>query len=565
MELQSLIYLFIGVSFTIYFGLAMWTKASSTKDFYIVQNTFNPLFKGASIAGDFISAFSFLSLSGIFFTYGYESFIYIFSLLIGFILLILITAPNLRKNASFSIPNFLEKQYESDFIKYLTIFIVILISSLFISAQIKGLGIVFARIFHLELFLALVLGFFISLLYALIGGIKNTNYTQLAQYIIILFAFMTPSIFLSLEFTNSFLPQTAFFSQISINIAENVPSNITLIEAFEKVLQDLSFQTFLSFSPLNTLLISSSLIFGLAVLPHILMRFFSSPSIQDAKKSGFWALIFISILYTSLSSLFVFSSFNITKNIKNIEYEAFINDEAKDFNDSAINGRWLNIWEDTTLVKFEDSNKNGIIDINKGEKLFNELSIDPDAIFLINSELANLPNWVIALVLAGAISATLSTMSALILNLKISIFNELLEKSSKTSSQKSLITKILIFCIILFSFFLTFLELTIFQFVALAFTICTATIFPTLALSIFYKKLSKKASILGILSGFIFTIVFIVFYLLTNNLEENLYIRMEGIGSIGASINFLISIFASKIYKNDKINKAFIKEEKEKK
>ncbi|WP_419678241.1 VC_2705 family sodium/solute symporter [Aliarcobacter lanthieri] len=548
MELQSLIYLFVGVSFTIYFGLALWTKASSTKDFYIVKNSFNPIFGGASIAVDFISAVTFISLSGAFLTYGYGSIAFIIGLVGGIVILSIIIIPYLQKTQNLSIPNFLEKRFYSKYIKLISIFIVVLVSFIYISAQLKGVGIIFSRIFQLDLTTGLLIGMGITLIYAFIGGMRNMAYAQIAQYIIILFTFMTPAIFLTIEFTTTFLPQLAIFSKTSFG------EELYLMQAFDRTLNDLGFKPSSDLDLINTILIAISLMFGVACLPHIVIKFFSNPSVKDARKSALWALVFISIIYTSIFSIFAISTLNIVKNTTNIEYEAFINDEVKTTHDTLNSGKWLKIWENIGLVKFKDSNKNGNIDLQNGENNFGELNINPDALALLNPEIANLPNWVIALFLAGALAATLSTITGLILIIKTTLSYELFEQSFKKNSiNKVLLSKLFIVVIIVLATLFHIPNFTILQTVAIAFTLCTATLFPTLVLAIFYEKTNTQGAIIGILTALIFTLIYAIYFLYFNN-SQHINLRVEGIGVIGAILNFIVTItisnLTSKIHKD---------------
>ncbi|WP_418180217.1 VC_2705 family sodium/solute symporter [Aliarcobacter lanthieri] len=548
MELQSLIYLFVGVSFTIYFGLALWTKASSTKDFYIVKNSFNPIFGGASIAVDFISAATFISLGGAFLTYGYGSIAFIIGLVGGIVILSIIIIPYLQKTQNLSIPNFLEKRFYSKYIKIISIFIVVLVSFIYISAQLKGVGIIFSRIFQLDLTTGLLIGMGITLIYAFIGGMRNMAYAQIAQYIIILFAFMTPAIFLTIEFTTTFLPQLAIFSKTSFG------EELYLMQAFDMTLNDLGFKPSSDLDLINTILIAISLMFGVACLPHIVIKFFSNPSVKDARKSALWALVFISIIYTSIFSIFAISTLNIVTNTTNIEYEAFINDEVKTTHNKLNSGKWLKIWEDIGLVKFNDSNKNGNIDLQIGENNFGELNINPDALALLNPEIANLPNWVIALFLAGALAATLSTITGLILIIKTTLSYELFEQSFKKNSiNKILLSKLFIVVIIVLATLFHIPNFTILQTVAIAFTLCTATLFPTLVLAIFYEKTNTQGAIIGILTALIFTLIYAIYFLYFNN-SQYINLRVEGIGVIGAILNFIVTItisnLTSKIHKD---------------
>ncbi|WP_066404065.1 VC_2705 family sodium/solute symporter [Aliarcobacter cryaerophilus] len=543
MELQSLIYLFVGVSFTIYFGLALWTKASSTKDFYVANKSFNPVFNGASIAVDFISAATFISLCGAFLSFGYDSFAYIIGITSGFVLLTILIVPYLRKMECLSIPLFFEKRFNSKLLKITTIIIVVLVSFIYISAQLKGVGIIFSRIFQLDLSTALLIGMCITLFYAFIGGMKNIAYTQIAQYIIILFSFMTPIFFLTIEFTNSYLPQLAIFSKSAIY------EERYLIEVFEQTLNDYGFKSFSEFNVLNSLLIAISLSLGVASLPHILIKFFSTPTVNDARRSSFWALVFISVIYTSISSLFILSTLNLVKKTNSVEYDAFINNEIE-----GNEGKWLKTWEKTGLVKFEDFNKNNKIDL-KYENNISELSINPDALSLLTPEIANLPNWVISLVLAGALAATLSTITGLILIIKTTISYELLKENFSKNNiiARVIFSKLLIVLIIVLATLFYIPNYTILQTVAIAFTICAATLFPTLVLGIFYKKINKIGAIFGVILSLFFTLSYCIYFLYINSSSNYFFgISSEAIGSIGAILNILITVIVSKLTSKQK-------------
>ena len=543
MELQSLIYLFVGVSFTIYFGLALWTKASSTKDFYVANKSFNPVFSGASVAVDFISAATFISLCGAFLSFGYDSFAYIIGITSGFVLLTILIVPYLRKMECLSIPLFFEKRFNSKLLKITTIIIVVLVSFIYISAQLKGVGIIFSRIFQLDLSTALLIGMCITLFYAFIGGMKNIAYTQIAQYIIILFSFMTPIFFLTIEFTNSYLPQLAIFSKSAIY------EERYLIEVFEQTLNDYGFKSFSEFNVLNSLLIAISLSLGVASLPHILIKFFSTPTVNDARRSSFWALVFISVIYTSISSLFILSTLNLVKKTNSVEYDAFINNEIE-----GNEGKWLKTWEKTGLVKFEDFNKNNKIDL-KYENNISELSINPDALSLLTPEIANLPNWVISLVLAGALAATLSTITGLILIIKTTISYELLKENFSKNNiiARVIFSKLLIVLIIVLATLFYIPNYTILQTVAIAFTICAATLFPTLVLGIFYKKTNKIGAIFGVISSLFFTLSYCIYFLYINSSSNYFFgISSEAIGSIGAILNILITVIVSKLTSKQK-------------
>lgn len=550
MELQSLIYLFVGVSFTIYFGLALWTKASSTKDFYVVNNSFKPLYGGISISIDFISAVTFISLSGAFLSFGYYSFAYLIGIFTGFIILVLVVAPYLRKEGMVLLPTFFAKKFDSNFLKFISICLVILISFIYVSAQIKGAGIVFSRIFQIDFNSALYIGLFVTLIYSFIGGIKTTTYTQISQYTIILFAFMTPVIFLTFNLTSTFLPQFALFSETKIILDETLIQKAILLDSFNQVLKYIGFNSLANLSLIDSICIAISIILGISVLPHILIKFFTTPTVNDAKKSALWAIVLTSIIYTSIISIFALSALNLIKNVNEVEYKSYINNEIIEENGLVNSGRWLSIWQHTNLINFEDLNKNNNIDLINNDK--NELQINPDTLFLATPEIANLPNFVIALVLAGALAATLSTATGLILVIKTTItyelFEEILEKRRKsTIKQKNLLTKILIITLLILATFFNIPNYTILQTVTIAFTICAATFFPTFILSIFYKQTTKQGAIFGIISAIIFTISYIIYYIyFSNSINSFLMIDAQGIGCIGAILNFIVAIFVSK-------------------
>lgn len=383
----------------------------------------------------------------------------------------------------------------------------------------------------------------ITLFYAFIGGMKNIAYTQIAQYIIILFSFMTPIFFLTIEFTNSYLPQLAIFSKSAIY------EERYLIEVFEQTLNDYGFKSFSEFNVLNSLLIAISLSLGVASLPHILIKFFSTPTVNDARRSSFWALVFISVIYTSISSLFILSTLNLVKNTNNLEYDAFINNEIE-----GNEGKWLKTWEKTGLVKFEDFNKNNKIDL-KYENNISELSINPDALSLLTPEIANLPNWVISLVLAGALAATLSTITGLILIIKTTISYELLKENFSKNNiiARVIFSKLLIVLIIVLATLFYIPNYTILQTVAIAFTICAATLFPTLVLGIFYKKINKIGAIFGVILSLFFTLSYCIYFLYINSSSNYFFgISSEAIGSIGAILNILITVIVSKLTSKQK-------------
>ncbi|MEN5387792.1 VC_2705 family sodium/solute symporter [Aliarcobacter skirrowii] len=536
MELQSLIYLFVGISFTIYFGIAMWTKSTSTKDFYIVKKANNKtISNGLSIAVDFISAATFISFAGIFlYSYSLTNYI-IVGIISGFFILIFIIAPKIREKDEVSIPSFFDIKYSSLEIKKLSAFIILAISFLYLCAQIKATGIIFSRIFQIEFTLALLFASILTLFYATIFGKKEFSYSYILQYIIILFSFATPIIFLTISLTNSFIPQLAIFS--SIQNTENLVVEIQ--NSFNISLKESSF--------LTTTFLTISLALGVATLPHILTKFFHTSSVENSKKSAIWATVFVALIYSFLISLPALSYINFSKNISNVEYKSFIKDEFINDENEQIYGKWLKIWEDTNLVKYSDENSDNLVTLN-------ELKIDPDTIFLLNSEVNNMPNWVIALVISGALAATLSTITGLLLLIKATLVNEFLPNNKKISKLK--LNSILAILIVAATLFQINNSYTILQIVLLAFSISAATLFPTIILTIF-KNIDKKSIFFALLISFLFVVIYTIVY--NFKVEQSnyfLYLIPESIGIVGAFLNFFIAIIASKfIFSKNKKSK----------
>ncbi len=536
MELQSLIYLFVGISFTIYFGIAMWTKSTSTKDFYIVKKANNKtISNGLSIAVDFISAATFISFAGIFlYSYSLTNYI-IVGIISGFFILIFIIAPKIREKDELSIPSFFDIKYSSLEIKKLSAFIILAISFLYLCAQIKATGIIFSRIFQIEFTLALLFASILTFFYATIFGKKEFSYSYILQYIIILFSFATPIIFLTISLTNSFIPQLAIFS--SMQNTENLVVEIQ--NSFNISLKESSF--------LTTTFLTISLALGVATLPHILTKFFHTSSVENSKKSAIWATVFIALIYSFLISLPALSYINFSKNISNVEYKSFIKDEFINDKNEQIYGKWLKTWEDTNLVKYSDENSDNLVTLN-------ELKIDPDTIFLLNSEVNNMPNWVIALVISGALAATLSTITGLLLLIKATLVNEFLPNNKKISKLK--LNSILAILIVFATLFQINNSYTILQIVLLAFSISAATLFPTIILTIF-KNIDKKSIFFALLISFLFVVIYTIVY--NFKVEQSnyfLYLIPESIGIVGAFLNFFIAIIASKfIFSKNKKSK----------
>ncbi|MFX4233000.1 VC_2705 family sodium/solute symporter [Aliarcobacter butzleri] len=562
MELQSLIYLFGTITFAIYVGLALWTKASSTKDFYIANNKVNPIFIGVSIATEWIGAASFISIAGTISYLGYNGTPYILGFTGGFVLLTLLVVPYLKKFGKFTIPDFIAQRYYSNKARLLTIIIIILASFIYISAQMKGLGIIFSRFFQVDMYVGLLSAIGILFLYAIFTGMRTNNYTQIAQYIIILFAYTFCAIFLSLQLTNNFLPQLAIFSTTTFDFItpiQTIKEGTSFLIALDKILLDFGFNSYSkSLDLVNVFMITMALMLGTAALPHLLIKFFALTTVKDTKKSALWALIFVALIFTTISSVASFSKINLLKNVQNIEYESFTQGELINYDGSKNNGKWLQIWQNTGFISWKDKNEDKKIQINGTAN--NELFINPDIITLVNAEIANLPNWIIALLISGALAAILATTTGLLLiivtTISYDLWDEFIYKNNKKHVLKNRIKKLtiilIVFIIVVLATFFTIPFYSIVQTVTISFTLIAATIFPAIILGIFDKRMNKEGAFFGILTGFIFTFCYIVYFLFFNNSIENMNnylfgITPEGIGTVGAILNFAIALIISRL------------------
>lgn len=562
MELQSLIYLFGTITFAIYVGLALWTKASSTKDFYTSSNKVSPIFIGISIATEWIGAASFISIAGVISYLGYNGTPYILGFTGGFVLLTLLIVPYLRKFGKFTIPDFIAQRYYSNKARLLSIVIIIVSSFIYISAQMKGLGIIFSRFFQVDINLGLLTAIAVLFIYAIFTGMKTNNYTQIAQYIIILFAYTFCAIFLSLQLTNSFLPQLAIFSTTTFDFVtpiQTIKEGTSFLIAIDKILVDFGFNSYSkSLDLVNVFMITMALMLGTATLPHLLIKFFTLTTIKDTRKSALWALIFIALIFTTISSIASFSKINLLKNVQNVEYEAYTQGEIKNSDGSINNGKWLQIWQNSGFVFWNDKNEDKKIQINGTKN--NELFINPDIITLVNAEIANLPNWTIALLISGALAAILATTTGLLLIIATTISHDFLDefiyKDNKKYIQKNKRKKIflilIVFILVVFATFFAIPYYSIVQTVTISFTLIAATLFPAIVLGIFDKKMNKQGAIFGILTAFIFTLCYIMYFLFfdnsTNNMNNYLFgITPEGIGTIGAILNFIVALIVSRL------------------
>ena len=547
MTLQLSIWIIIGLTFALYIGIAIWSKTNSTSEFYIAGKGVNPVANGMATAADWMSAASFISMAGIISFVGYDGSVYLMGWTGGYVLLALLLAPYLRKFGKFTVPDFIGDRYYSNTARTVAIFCALVVSFTYVAGQMRGVGIVFSRYLEVDINNGVFIGMGIVLFYAILGGMKGITYTQVAQYCVLIFAFMVPAIFLSIQMTGNPIPQLGFGSETQ--------DGVYLLDKLNGLHKELGFSEYTSGekSKIDIFFITAALMIGTAGLPHVIVRFFTVKKVSDARKSAGWALLFIAILYTTAPAIAVFARTNLIETVSN-----------KNYSDMPS---WFKKWEETELLKFNDKNEDGIIQYLGDEKL-NELTIDKDIMVMANPEIAQLPNWVIALLAAGALAAALSTAAGLLLVISSSISHDLIKKiiSPKLVRRKILKEDIsekgeliaarisAFFAVLLAGYFginpPDFVAAT----VALAFGLAAASFFPAIVLGIFYKRMNKE----GAISGMIIGISSMLYYMLKFKFgwfgggnQEDWFIGVspEGFGTIAMILNFFVSILVSSLTK----------------
>ena len=535
MDVQTWTYIIVGITFLIYISIAIWSKASSTKEFYIAGKGVSPLANGMATAADWMSAASFISMAGIIAFAGYDGSVYLMGWTGGYVLLALLLAPYLRKFGKFTVPDFIGERYYSNRARLVAVFCALAVSFTYVAGQMRGVGIVFSRFLEIPIESGVIVGMVIVLFYAVLGGMKGITYTQVAQYCVLIFAFMVPAFFISLQMTGNFIPQIGMGSQI------NDGSGIYLLEKLDLLSKDLGFNEYTSGSKsvFDIFCITLALMVGTAGLPHVIVRFFTVKRVSDARKSVGLALLFITILYTTAPAVSVFSKLNLIETVSEKEYSTMPD--------------WFKNWENTGLITYDDKNNDGIINYNNYEN--NELIIDNDIMVLANPEIANLPAWVIALVAAGGLAAALSTAAGLLLVISTSVSNDLVKKifmPNISQKRELLIARISsFFAVIVAGYFGINPPGFVAAVVALAFGLAAASFFPAIILGIFSKRINKE----GAISGMIVGISLMLYYMAKFKLgwlgpippssEWWFGISPEGFGSIAMLCNFIISILVS--------------------
>ncbi|MDB2568532.1 cation acetate symporter [Flavobacteriaceae bacterium] len=537
MDLQIWIWLMIGITFSLYIGIAIWSKAGSTKEFYVAGSGVSPIANGMATAADWMSAASFISMAGLISFMGYDGSVYLMGWTGGYVLLALLLAPYLRKFGKFTVPDFIGDRYYSDTARLVAVFCALIISFTYVAGQMRGVGLVFSRYLEVDINTGVVIGMAIVLFYAVLGGMKGITYTQVAQYCVLIFAFMVPAIFISMQMTGNPIPQLGFGSVGT--------DGVYLLEKLDGLSRDLGFHEYTtgSKSKLDVFFITAALMIGTAGLPHVIVRFFTVKKVSDARKSAGWALLFIAILYTTAPAIAVFARTNLIETVSEKKYDEM--------------PVWFENWEKTGLLTFTDKNDDGLIQYVADPQL-NELTIDRDIMVMANPEIAELPNWVIALLAAGALAAALSTAAGLLLVISSSVSHDLIKKIIKpdVSEKGELIAARVsaFFAVLLAGYFGINPPGFVAAVVALAFGLAAASFFPAIVMGIFYKRMNKEGAISGMITGLLLMLFYMTkfkFGWFGGGTEADWWfgISPEGFGTFAMLINFIVSLFVCHLTK----------------
>ncbi|WP_427969860.1 sodium:solute symporter family protein [Altererythrobacter sp.] len=564
METQTLIYLFVGMSFALYIGIAIWSRARSTDEFYVAGGHVNPVVNGMATAADWMSAASFISMAGLIAFLGYDGSVYLMGWTGGYVMLALLLAPYLRKFGQFTVPDFIGTRYYSKLARTVAVICLIFISFTYIAGQMRGVGIVFSRFLEVDVTVGVLIGMGIVFIYSVMGGMKGITYTQVAQYCVLMFAYLVPAIFISMLITGNPVPQLGLGSVVSDG------SGLHVLAKLDRSLVDMGFPAYTdgSKSMIDVFCITAALMIGTAGLPHVIVRFFTVPKASDARKSAGWALVFIAMLYTTAPAVAAFARINFTESVSGTAYA-----EAP---------AWFKNWEANGLIAFRDKNGDGRMQYGpgdpfvgapeytpegegkSGERLLdnaatdnaNEVYLDRDIMVLANPEIAALPGWVIALVAAGGLAAALSTAAGLLLVISTAVSHDLLRHTFKpdiTEKGELLAARLAASAAIVVAGILgIYPPGWVAQVVAFAFGLAAASLFPAIFMGIFTKRMNREGAIAGMISGLGFTFLYIAWFKLwapdANTPENWLFgISPEGIGVIGMLINFAVAIAVARL------------------
>ncbi|RBM70718.1 cation acetate symporter [Vibrio tarriae] len=539
MDIQTWTFILVGITFALYIGIAIWARAGSTSEFYVAGSGVHPIANGMATAADWMSAASFISMAGIISFIGYDGTVYLMGWTGGYVLLALCLAPYLRKFGKFTVPDFIGDRYYSRTARMVAVFCAIFVSFTYVAGQMRGVGVVFARFLEVDINVGIVIGMAIVFFYAVMGGMKGITYTQVAQYCVLIFAFLVPAIFTSLMMTGNPIPQLGFGSTLS-------GTDQYLLNKLDGLTQELGFTAYTdgSKSMVDVFFICAGLMVGTAGLPHVIIRFFTVPKVSDARISAGWALVFIAFLYTTAPAVAAFARVNMIDTINGPDMQGVTAAEAP---------TWYRNWESTGLVKWEDKNGDGRMFYSGDTR--NEMTINNDIIVLASPEIAKLPNWVVALLAAGGLAAALSTAAGLLLVISTAISHDLLKKGFKpnmTDKQELLAARVAAALAIVGAGYLGINPPGfVAQVVAFAFGLAASSFFPAIILGIFYKKMNKEGAITGMLAGITFTAAYIIYFKFINptaSVPANWWfgISPEGIGTLGMCLNFVVAIVVNK-------------------
>jgi len=539
MDIQTWTYLIVGITFAIYIGIAIWAKAGTTKEFYIASGGVHPVANGMATAADWMSAASFISMAGLISFSGYDGSVYLMGWTGGYVLLALLLAPYLRKFGKFTVPDFIGDRYYSNIARTVAVICAIIVSFTYVAGQMRGVGIVFARFLEVPIELGIYIGMALVFFYAVLGGMKGITYTQVAQYCILIFAYMVPAIFISIQLTNNYIPQLGFGDTLADG------SGTYLLDKLDNLHLELGFAAYTSGNKpmIDVFAITFALMVGTAGLPHVIVRFFTVPRVRDARISAGWALVFIAILYTTAPAISVFARTNLINTVSNMDY--------------AKAPKWFKNWEETGLITFNDKNADGKIKYVGNEKE-NELTIDKDIMVLANPEIARLPDWVIALVAAGGLAAALSTAAGLLLVISTAISHDLIKKqiNPNISEKKELMWARIgaAAAVLVAGYFGLHPPGFVAATVALAFGLAAASFFPAIFLGIFDKRMNREGAISGMVTGMLLMMFYIMRYKLgvfgeTTPDQWWFGISPEGFGTVAMAANMTISLIVSRLTK----------------
>ena len=541
MDVQILTFIIVGLSFALYIGIAIWARAGSTNEFYVAGGGVPPLANGMATAADWMSAASFISMAGIISFAGYDGSVYLMGWTGGYVLLAMCLAPYLRKFGKFTVPDFIGDRYYSRTARLVAILCAIFICFTYIAGQMRGVGVVFSRFLEVEIETGVYFGMIIVFFYAVLGGMKGITYTQVAQYCVLVFAYLVPAIFISMMATGHFFPQTGFGATLSDG------SGIYVLDKLDGLSTELGFGQYTegSKSMIDVFAITGALMVGTAGLPHVIVRFFTVPRVKDTRISAAWTLVFIAIVYTTAPAVASFARVNMIDTINGKDGSGTAYAEAP---------AWIKNWERTGLITFNDKNGDGKMFYTSGKitdpNSANEVNVDRDIMVLANPEIADLPAWVIALVAAGGIAAALSTTAGLLLVISTSVSHDLLKRTLKpdiTDKQELLAARLAaMIAIVISAYFGINPPGFVASVVAFAFGLAAASFFPAIIMGIFSKSMNKHGAIAGMVTGITFTAAYIIYFKFVSpelNSPENWFLGIspEGIGLVGMIINFAVA------------------------